>query len=170
MNKQFAAILVALLVAAIPATATADDRFAAETAAMAPVADAYFEAYIRLDWDHLEPLLADDANFRDPTSALVFGGVGAEGKAAMMRKFRTAYTSLRQMGFTKKRIIHSGNFALYEGDLSWTVDMGDGRDVSSVTPIVIVLEVRGGKVVSHRDYVDYAPFLAAERATRPAKK
>ncbi|GLR13466.1 hypothetical protein GCM10007907_22560 [Chitinimonas prasina] len=167
MNKSFSVILILILTFAAPATAATAKRYTAETAAAAPVADAYLAAYVSLDWDRLEPLLADDASFNDPTAALVFGAVGTQGKLAVMQRFRKAYAPLRQMALTKRRVIHSGHFALYEGDLAWTVDMGDGRDVSSVTPIVIVIEVKGGKVISHRDYVDYAPFLAAERANRP---
>lgn len=170
MIMPFAALLLALLAFAVPASAATENRYTAETAATAPIADAYAAAYVALDWDRLEPLLADDASFLDPTATLVFGSVGTQGKVAVMKNFRSAYASLRKMSLTKRQVIHSGHFALYIGDLTWTVDMGDGRDVSSVTPIVIVIEVKDGKVVSHRDYVDYAPFLAAERATRPAKQ
>ena len=48
------------------------------------VADPYFKAYIARDWDHLEPLLADQGGFADPTATLVFGPVKFEGKQATL--------------------------------------------------------------------------------------
>lgn len=153
-----------------PAPRTGPTAYLQAGAATAPVADAYLKAYIGLDWDRLETMLADDASFHDPTAARLFTGLAAQGKARMMTTFRTNYAGLKRMAFRSTRTIHSGDLALYQGDLDYTLDMGDGRDVTSVAPMVIVIEVRDGKVASHRDYVDYAPFIAAERASRPAKK
>lgn len=38
--------------------------------------------------------------------------------------------------------------------------------LDSVTPMVVVLTLSDGKVIEHRDYVDYAPFLGAVREVR----
>ncbi|MEH6828568.1 nuclear transport factor 2 family protein, partial [Parasphingorhabdus sp.] len=73
--------------------------YAAITTATAPVADAYFTAYIANDWPALEPLLAETATFQDPTATRVFGGVLSEGRAAMMERFRTGYAGISHMEF-----------------------------------------------------------------------
>jgi ketosteroid isomerase-like protein len=141
---------------------------ASVTAATAPVADAYFTAYIANDWPALEPLLAESATFQDPTATRIFGGVLSEGRAAVMERFRTGYASLSHMEFVKNRSLISDESALYEGALHWGMDIGDGTMVDSVTPMVIVLTVADGKVTRHTDYVDYAPFVAAMRKARSA--
>ncbi|MFT7359311.1 nuclear transport factor 2 family protein [Parasphingorhabdus sp.] len=150
------------------ATAPKPPSYAALTAATAPVADAYFAAYIANDWDALEPLLAEAATFQDPTASHIFGGVLSDGRTAMMERFRTGYASLTHMEFTKNRSLISDESALYEGALHWGIDLGDGTLVDCVTPMVIVLTVVDGKVTRHLDYVDYAPFVAAMRKARAA--
>ncbi|WP_427969256.1 nuclear transport factor 2 family protein [Altererythrobacter sp.] len=167
-NARFALAAVAL---AIPALAQAAEGRPGETyldagKATASVADAYFADYIALDWDGLEPLLAEDASFADPTAELLFGNPPTEGRAAIMEKFRKGYASISQMSFAQDRAIHSGNMALYEGTLSWTLNFADGNVVSTSMPFVAMIRVEDGKVVSHRDYGDYANFIEAMRELR----
>lgn len=171
---------IAALVAFVPpalaqeaeqaASAPQPPSYSAITAATAPVADAYFAAYIANDWDALEPRLADSATFQDPTAKRIFGGVLSEGRAAIMERFRTGYASLTHMEFTKNRSLISDESALYEGALHWGMDLGDGTLVDCVTPMVILLTVVDGKVIRHTDYVDYAPFTAAVRKARAAAR
>ena len=131
------------------------------------VADAYFKAYIARDWDRLEPLLSKTVGFVDPTAALVFGSVKVQGKAATMKKFRTGYAAIRHMEFHQIRAFHSGEYAVYEGTLDWTLELDNGKQaVTKGMPFVTVLRVVNGHVLEHRDLADYAPFLAAMRATR----
>ncbi len=169
MRKLIAGALLAAA-AFSPFTAAAQDdappSYAQAGAATAPVSDAYFAAYIGRDWDKLETLIAEQSDFQDPTATLIFGGIVSEGSAAMMDRFRNGYSSLTHMEFATTRRLISGHVALYEGELDWGIDLGDGTIVNSVTPMVIVLTVEEGKVVHHRDYVDYAPFVAAIRAAR----
>lgn len=135
------------------------------------VADAYFDAYIARDWDRLEPLLADDASFADPTAELVFGNPPTRGRDAIAAKFRKGYSSISAMSFDPIRVFHGGNMALYEGTLSWTLNFADGNVLDSSMPYVAIIRVEGGKVVSHRDYGDYTDFIAGVRALRvPAKE
>lgn len=141
---------------------------AAISAETSAIAQAYFHAYVARDWDTLEPLLADHADFQDSTAALVFGGVKRDGKADMMKLFREGYSGISKMEFRQTRMLQFANDALFEGDLDWAVDMGGGRIVASVTPFVSVIHVENGKVVHHRDYVDYRPFIDADRASRAA--
>ncbi len=179
MNKLAPILAAALLLTALqvraqstPAAAAAGPAvYMAAGAATRPVADAYFAAYFARDWARLEPLLADDVSLNDPTATLLFGaGGGAIGKTQVMTGLRTVFAGVKAFDFRQQRALYSGNFAIYEGDLDMTIDMRDGRDVSSTTPMVVVLEVKDGKIFSHRDYVDYAPFVLAERANRPPRK
>ncbi|MBC2776381.1 nuclear transport factor 2 family protein [Parasphingopyxis marina] len=174
--KAFTATLslaaLALALPAAPLAAQQRPNFDATSAETAPVGEAYFAAYIARDWDALEPLLADAASFRDPTAELVFGGALADGKAAMMTLFRQGYAGITRMEFRPLRTLHAGHYAIFEGELDWALDMGDGsgegRIVESVMPFVTLLRIEDGLVVEHRDYADYAPFLAAARAARDA--
>ena len=125
------------------------------------VTDAYFAAYISLDWDTLETLLAEDASFEDTTATLVFGPVLSEGRTAMMQRYRIGYAAITHMEFVTDSRMVSGPNGVYQGALHWGLDLGGGLEVDSVTPMVIVLTVEDGKIVRHEDYLDYAPFLRA---------
>ncbi|MEJ2459459.1 MAG: nuclear transport factor 2 family protein [Novosphingobium sp.] len=152
--------------AAQPLQARPQHRYEQTTEAAAPVADAYFAAYIARDWDKLETLLDDKASFQDESAELVFGGLLSNGKAAMMERFRKGYASLKHMAFKPLRKFHAGNIAVYEGDLDWGIDLGKGAVVESVTPMVVILRVKDGRIIRHRDNIDYEPFLEKMRALR----
>jgi ketosteroid isomerase-like protein len=132
------------------------------------VGERYFAAYIDRRWDELEPLLAAEARFLDPTAEAVFGKVEVAGKRAVIEFFRANYANLR-MAFTPQRVIHSGAYALFEGELHWHMVLPQRTLEIERMPFVTVLRIEDGRVAEHRDYADYRPFLAAERATRPAK-
>ncbi len=132
----------------------------------AEVADAYFKAYIELDWDALEPYLAEGASFADPTAELVFGNPQTQGREAIMAKFRKGYAGIKEMHFDRDRVIHSGNLALYEGRLGWTLHFRDGNVLNSEMPYVAIIRVEDGKVVSHLDYGDYSSFIAGVQALK----
>lgn len=154
-------IIVLSVMGTVPAIAQAPPTFAQVTADSRPIADAYFDAYTSLDWDRLEPIVADGASFQDRTAELVFGAVGATGKPAMMKLFRENYASITKMTFKPIRRMHTGHYGIFEGDLNFAIKMQDGRIVESTTPFLVTLRVENGKVVEHRDYADYAPFMAA---------
>lgn len=157
--------------ATIPTSAAAQvSSYSQQSAATTAVADAYFDAYIALDWDRLEPLLADNATVHDPTAETLFKTKRKEGKPEVMKGFREGYAGVTKMVFHRSRAFHSGNFAVYEGDLEWGVKFPAGRVVETRTPFVVILRTENGKVVEHRDYVDYEPFLRDELASRPAEK
>ena len=91
--------LLAPLSAGAQAPAPAKPSLAQTSQATQKVAEAYFQAYIARDWDRLEPLLAEAGRFEDPTASSVFGGVGKQGKTAVMQGFREGYASINQMSF-----------------------------------------------------------------------
>lgn len=160
----------ALLFGALPAEAQQEPQdYAQITAETSPVADAYFRAYIALDWDALEPLVGKDASFRDPTAEHVFGGKLFEGKDAVMAHFRQGYAGVSWMKFAPTRTIKAGNYAIYEGDLSWSIKLRAGGKLETTMPFVCILRVEDGKVVEHRDHGDYAPFLKGLEARSEAQ-
>ena len=89
-------ILSLALLSSIPlAFAQAPRPSLAERSAQTEVvAKLYFDAYIARDWDRLEPLLDEQIRFDDATAHLVFGAVGKQGKAVLMKAFRE--TSIRR--------------------------------------------------------------------------
>ena len=163
-----ALVLALLALPAAPLFAQEQPSFAETSAATETVSQAYFDAYIARDWDALEPLLADTGTFRDITAEPVFGGAGAQGKAAMMTLFREGYASITQMSLRPMRTIHSGQTSIFEGELDWTLRLQNGSEVRSVMPFLTILRVEDGLVVSHQDFADYAPFIEALHASREA--
>ena len=167
---RFAAIGLAL----VPVQAWAQNppsSFSQASQETQAVADPYFKAYIARDWDHLEPLLADQGGFADPTATLVFGPVKFEGKQATLKNFREGYAAIKHMAFHPIRTFVSGDHAIYEGTLDWTLELRDGKQaVTEGMPFITVLRVADGHVLEHRDFADYTPFLAAMKAARPANQ
>ena len=131
------------------------------------VAEPYFAAYIARDWNRLEPLLGDMGRFSDPTALPVFGVVRHEGKTAVMKNFREGYASITHMTFHQVRSFFSGQHAVFEGRLDWTLALGDGRHATTEgMPFVTILQVVNGQIVDHQDLADYKPFVAAVRKAR----
>ncbi len=75
-------------------TNEAMSRYFAQSEQTKQIGEAYFNAYVNLDWDKVETLLATQSNFSDPTARLVFGNINISGKAAIVEYFRTAYKGL----------------------------------------------------------------------------
>lgn len=163
----FKTLLISLAAVALPSAVAAQEEpdFETSTASALSVGQEYVDAYVDRDWDRLEPLLADDASFQDTTAQYVFGGIRHEGKADVIGFFRKSYSGISRMELDLDREFASSDNALFEGTLSWDVDMGGGRIVSTEMPFVLVLTIHDGKVVTHRDYADYRPFLEANAAS-----
>lgn len=164
------ALSLALLLAMPNTPLFAQERpsFDDASAATQTVGEAYFAAYVARDWDTLEPLLADHGTFRDGTAELVFGSALADGKPAMMTLFREGYEGITRMTLRPMRTIHSGHYSIFEGELDWAIQLSPDREIASVMPFVAILRIEDGLVVEHRDYADYAPFIAAVRASQEA--
>ena len=148
-------------------SAAAIARYQSASLSAQETGEAYFAAYLKKEWDTVESLLADHASFRDVTAELLFDSVSHEGKEAVMTIFREGFARITDMRFHETRTLYSGHYALFEGALDWTVVIEDGRAPLSMTmAIMTMLKVGDGLVVEHRDFADYTPFIAAERASR----
>lgn len=159
--------IVCLALLASQVWAQGKPSFAQVSAETRTVAAAYFRAYIARDWDVLAPLLAEGGGFSDPTASMVFGSVKFEGKEATLKNFREGYAAIKHMEFHEMRAFVSGDHAVFEGTLDWTLELRGGKQaVTRAMPFITVLRVVGGRVLEHRDFADYTPFLAAMRAAQ----
>jgi ketosteroid isomerase-like protein len=161
-TAAFLALSCALLA---PARAAEIPDYAAVTAASATIGSEYFSAYIEKRWDDLEKLVAEHARFTDPTAKLVFGVVENNGKAAMMQAFRDNYAPI-SMSFSQTRQFASADHVIFEGELSWTLQLPKREIQTRNMPFVTILKIAEGKVIEHQDYADYQPFIAADRSSR----
>jgi limonene-1,2-epoxide hydrolase len=160
------ALILALALAVQPLTVQAQSTpdFAAASAATRGTAEAYFAAYIARDWDKLETLLAEGGGFSDPTATPVFGKVEVTGKLATLKFFRENYAAIKAMHFNKVRTFFSGSHAVFEGTLDWTLVLQGGKEVVTVGMLLVtILRLDSGRVLEHRDFADYQPFVSAHR-------
>lgn len=143
------------------------ESLAERSASTRRVAEHYFQAYIARDWASLEPWLDAGGVFTDPTAEPVFGRVEHRGKPAVMTNFREGYAAITSMAFAPSRVFVSGAFAVFEGTLDWTLELGGGAQaVTRHMPFLTILRVQAGRVVEHTDYADYQPFVEAVRRAR----
>jgi len=162
-------LCLALLSSTLSAIAHAPRSSLAERSAQTEaVAKPYFKAYIARDWDRLEPLLDDQVRFDDATAHVVFGAVGKQGKATLMKAFRETYAGIRAMRFHPQSQFASGEHMVFVGELEWSLGLPDGLVVDTRMPFVVRLQVHEGKVLDHQDTADYKPFVLALRAARAA--
>lgn len=160
-------LCLALLTTALPVCAQkAGPTLAERSAQTEVVARPYFEAYIARDWDRLEPMLDQRVRFDDATANVVFGAVGRQGKAELMKAFRENYATIRSMKFHPASQFASGEHMVFVGELEWSLALADGLVVDTRMPFVVRLQVRDGKVLEHLDTADYKPFVAALRKVR----
>ncbi len=126
------------------------------------ISQLYFAAYMALDWQKMEPLLADNVSFEDPTAEFVFGVVKRQGKESVIKGFNDGYAAIVKMQFHPTRTSFSGQHAIFEGILDWSIKLEDNKVVEiKRMPFTSILKVVNGEVVTHMDYADYAPFFAA---------
>ncbi len=122
------------------------------------VARRYVAAYAR-DMDAMQGLLATDAVFRDPTAELLEPGMGAEpmvGVAAIGDWFRRSRARLDSFELEVEDAFFSTHHAVFitharARPADGEVEVGVAA-APHETPLLIVLEVRNGKVVHHQDF------------------
>lgn len=167
MNAFLRTLLLAFTFVSSPVMSQDKPSFAQVSEATRAVAEKYFAAYIARDWDSLSPLLAEDGGFSDPTAALVFGAVEYKGRHATVKSFRENYAAIKHMEFTPSRVFFSGEHAIFEGTLDWALSVAGGKVADTkAMPFLTILRVVKGRVVEHRDFADYAPYLDALRKAR----
>ena len=139
------------------------------SAVTADISQRYLQAYFAKDWNTLETLLADSASFADPTATQLFGAETKTGKTVIMQAFREHYAPI-SFQFIQDSRMFAIDHAIFVGKLSWTYQLPKQKLVVEKMPMVVVLQMVDGRVVSHRDYADYRPYFTAVEASRPRLK
>jgi len=132
------------------------------------VASAYVDAYFRMDFDTMEQLSGPETSFDDPTADTLFGGAPVPGRAAVFGHLRTTFAGITQISFLPSRRYFSGEHGVFEGEVTWGFrpSPGASEKITSGMPLIVIVQVKDGLVVSHRDYGDYRVFLAQARTRR----
>lgn len=153
------AVLALLTVLTFAPRALAQPTLPDPRAETVAIADAYMAAYQELDEAVLAEFFADDARFFDPTSydmpgfALPFDFEGRAAILAGIASFKSDYGLLRVPYVVERKIAGMHDVA-YVGEVHSEV-LVNGEVQRFAYPIVTIVKVRDGKVIEHRDYVDY---------------
>lgn len=126
-------------------------------AAVIAQANAYLEAYARLDTAALERLYAEDAVFNDPTSAAVpgIGGPFAwKGRAEILGRLREWAKTTKSLTYDVERLFEASNHVVFVGAVRPLVKTAQG-EVQYRYPIVTIITITNGRVSEHRDYTNY---------------
>lgn len=126
-------------------------------AAVIAQANAYLDAYARLDTTALERLYAEDAVFNDPTSATVPGIGGPfvwKGRAEILAHLREWAKTTKSLSYDVERRYEASNHVVFVGAVKPLVKTAKG-DVQYRYPIVTIITIANGRVSEHRDYTNY---------------
>ncbi|MFT5232639.1 MAG: hypothetical protein ACI9UK_001501 [Candidatus Krumholzibacteriia bacterium] len=164
--KTRTAIATILLIQLMTTVAMAQDElsFADLTSATEELATQYVNLYYDLKFDEMEPLMHAEISFEDPTANTIFGAEIVSGKKMVMENFHTAFAGISSMELEKVRTFASGEVAVFEMVITWTFGVGDGKEVTiRDMPLIQVITIADGLVISHRDYGDYRIFATQYR-------
>ena len=129
------------------------------------VADNYMKAYAKFDLDAMSKFYADDAIFRDPTSDMwgdyAWNMDGKEKIISRMKAFFNDYESGSASYAIKEKYESSGH-TIYTGKVKYSLTK-NGELQTRCMRISTVVSVKDGKVVEHRDYIDYANFDTSKK-------
>ena len=154
MTRTLAALATLI---ALSANAGAQDVADAER-----VARAYMAAYSAVNLDAMEPLMAANMVFDDPTA--LGEGVGPDGihrdgrdaSLAMLREFITAYDPI-ELGFVWDTVFTSNDRVIFTGHVNALYPTAtEGQHFRWRADQVSVITVRDGLVVHHQDFANYA--------------
>ena len=104
------------------------------------IADEYMKAYSQFDLNEMTRFYTTDARFRDPTSDM-----WGEHAWNIDEKYE------------------SGGHTIYTGKVKYS-GLKAGELTTRCLLISTVVSVKDGKVVEHRDYIDYANFDIARKS------
>lgn len=153
--------IIVFLVVFIPTVLLAQENtvFKENTAITREISTKYFDAYIKLDFESMKEIMHDSISFQDPTAKLIFEGEKVNGKSNVYENFKKSYATILEMKTDTTRTIFSSNTAVFELILTWKFKSAKDREIEINMPLVVVLTVKEGKVIEHRDYGDYNYFV-----------
>ncbi len=112
-----------------------------------------------LDFDSMKTMMHDNISFEDPTARFVFGGSKIENKVSVYENFKESYAAISEMNQQTVRTIFSSSTGIFEIDLEWKMKNGPDKIITINMPLIVVLTVENGKIISHLDYGDYNYFI-----------
>lgn len=128
--------------------------FDAATSETAKVAPAYLEAYFKEDFNQQRTFLDENATFQDPT-AKVFGpksGIEFSDAESIVERRKEVFQNISDFGMDIEKQFVANHHAVFIGKIKYKTASGTQYEQDGV----IVIEVRGGKVTRHWDFVDYS--------------
>lgn len=162
-----ASILLLPRLAAAEEPASRPPDFLALSAATERIASAYLDAYFRTDFDTMEKLSGAETSFDDPTADTLFGGAPVAGRAAVFAHLRQTFAGITRLSFRPSRQYFSGEHGVFEGEVTWGYRPSPDAPEAVTTgmPLIVIIQVKNGAVISHRDYGDYRVMI--EQSRRP---
>jgi ketosteroid isomerase-like protein len=122
-----------------------------------------------IDWDKLGTLMHDEITFDDLTAELLFGEKKPVGKENVLKNFRETFVSITNMTPKLTRTFFSGDVGVFEMDLSFSF-RNQQKGITKITmPLVVVITIKDGKVIEHRDYGDYREYIKQLKALQEKK-
>jgi hypothetical protein len=164
--KKYAIILI-LLISVLSINAQQKSSFQETTALTKEVATRYFNHYMNLEWDKIESLMHKDITFDDPTAELAIGWQKVKNKDNVLKHFRINYAAITKMTPNLQRSFFSGNNAVFEMNLVFSFRSGKDQITTIKMPLVTILTLKDGKVITHKDFGDYTEYL---KQIQPPKK
>lgn len=134
-------------------------KFNEETKTTEQITMDYFQKYLSLNFDELAKLMHQDVSFHDPTANMLMGNELAKSKDSVLAYFKTNYT-IYDTHFPITQSFFSGTVGVIQTNLQWKFKGRQGNIFQFEMPLVVVLTVKDGKVIEHRDYGDYRIFIA----------
>ena len=131
-----------------------------KNAAIIKIAEDYIAAYSTFDVDVIEPFIADDAIFSDPTSKDQNASGGQfmfVGKKAILKglgEYAAQYKSFTLVYDVERRYV-ANNVVVFVAQLTYTVIALDDQVYTDTAPIVTAITVKDSKVKQHIDLYDY---------------
>lgn len=140
--------------------------FSERTALTEEIATKYFNNYMAIDWSNLADLMHNDISFEDPTAEILFGFKKPIGKENVLKNFRDTFVGITNMTPKLIRTFFSGDNGVFEMDLSFSFKNRQNGITTISMPLVVVISVKDGKVIEHRDYGDYREYLKQLKAAQ----
>ncbi len=157
MKKKI--LLVLLFVGAI-IYAQEQPSFSDTSANTKEITTRYFNDYIALDFEAMQPLMDNDISFNDATAKLIFGIELVEGKTQVVENFKKTYAAIVEMKSEVIRTLFSSNVGVFEIQLTYKFKVETGKTITiKKMPLIVILTVKDDKISEHRDYGDYNHFL-----------
>jgi ketosteroid isomerase-like protein len=123
----------------------------------------YFRAYLDQERDRMQTMYGVPVSFQDPTAAF-FGaasGKRVDGGEAIIANMNRAFEPITAFEFYVEGSWVSNHHVVFLGRCRYTLAaaaLGTAQSVTFEHSAVFVITVVDGKVVAHRDFVDYSTF------------